>query len=149
MTASAPDKEGQMMAETETKAIQAKEKAEVSSPAEQTRPGLVFTPAVDIFETEQEITLLADMPGVKAKGLNIDLRESVLTLSGNVDAPEGPQEVAVLREYDVGQYYRQFTLSEVIDQSGIEAVLNDGVLKLRLPKVEKATPRRITVKTLN
>ena len=138
-----------MMAETETKAIQAKEKAEVSSPAEQTRPGLVFTPAVDIFETEQEITLLADMPGVKAKGLNIDLRESVLTLSGNVDAPEGPQEVAVLREYDVGQYYRQFTLSEVIDQSGIEAVLNDGVLKLRLPKVEKATPRRITVKTLN
>ncbi|MFZ7112685.1 MAG: Hsp20/alpha crystallin family protein [Desulfatiglandales bacterium] len=138
-----------MMAETETKAIQAKEKAEVSSPAEQTRPGLVFTPAVDIFETEQEITLLADMPGVKAKGLNIDLRESVLTLSGNVDAPEGPQEVAVLREYDVGQYYRQFTLSEVIDQSRIEAVLNDGVLKLRLPKVEKATPRRITVKTLS
>ena len=136
-----------MMAETETKAIQAKEKAEVSTSAEQTRPGLVFTPAVDIFETEQEITLLADMPGVKTEGLDIDLRENILTLSGNVDAPEGPQEVAVLREYDVGQYYRQFTLSEVIDQSKIEAVLNDGVLKLRLPKVEKATPRRITVKT--
>lgn len=136
-----------MMAETETKAIQAKEKAEVSTSAEQTRPGLVFTPAVDIFETEQEITLLADMPGVKTEGLDIDLRENILTLSGNVDAPEGPQEVAVLREYEVGQYYRQFTLSEVIDQSKIEAILNDGVLNLRLPKVEKATPRRITVKT--
>jgi HSP20 family protein len=54
------------MAESESKALQAKEKSEVTSPTEQTRPGMVFTPSVDIFETDEEITLLADMPGVIA-----------------------------------------------------------------------------------
>jgi len=134
------------MADTETKALQAKEKAEVTTPAEQTRPGLVFTPAVDIFETDKEITLLADMPGVKAGELKIDLRENVLTLDGDVKAPEGVGEVDVIREYRTGKYYRQFTLSQVIDQAKINAELKDGVLRLRLPKVEAATPRKIAVK---
>jgi HSP20 family molecular chaperone IbpA len=134
------------MADTESKALQAKEKAEVTTPAEETRPGLVFTPAVDIFETEKEIALLADMPGVKAKDLNIDLHENVLTLDGEVNAPEGADEVDVIREYRTGKYRRQFTLSQVIDQSKIDAEMKDGVLRLRLPKVEAATPRKITVK---
>jgi len=135
------------MAEIESKALQAKEKAEVTTPAEQTRPGLVFTPAVDIFETDKEITLLADMPGVKARDLNIDLREDVLTLASDVKSPEGADEVDVIREYRTGKYYRQFTLSQVIDQSKIDAELRDGVLRLRLPKVEAATPRKIAVKS--
>jgi HSP20 family molecular chaperone IbpA len=135
------------MTDTESKALQAKDKAEVTTPAEQTRPGLVFTPQVDIFETEKEITLLADMPGVKAEDLTIDLRESVLTLDGEVKAPEGADEVDVFREYHTGKYYRQFTLSQVINQSDIDAELNDGVLRLRLPKVEAATPRKIAVKS--
>lgn len=134
------------MAESESKALQAREKTELASPAEQTRPGLVFTPAVDIFETEKEISLLADMPGVKADDLNIDLHENVLTLSGDVTAPEGSGEVDILREYRTGQYYRQFTLSQVIDQSKIDAAMKDGVLHLRLPKIEAATPRKIAVK---
>jgi len=87
------------MAEIESKALQAKEKAEVTTPTEQTRPGLVFTPAVDIFETDKEITLLADMPGVKAGDLNIDLRKDVLTLDSDVKSPEGADEVDVIREY--------------------------------------------------
>ncbi|MBW1691370.1 MAG: Hsp20/alpha crystallin family protein [Deltaproteobacteria bacterium] len=135
------------MAEKEKKELQAREKAEVSTPAEQTRPGPAFTPAVDIFETDQEITVLADMPGVKAKDLAIDLRENTLTLSGDVESPEGETEEEVLREYRTGNYYRQFTLSDVIDQSKIEAALKDGVLRLRLPKVEAAAPRTIPVKT--
>jgi len=122
-----------MMADRESKALQVKEKREVTRPAEQTRPGLVFTPAVDIFETDKEITLVADIPGVKADDLNIDLHDSVLTLEGDVTAPEGPDEVDVLREYRTGKYYRQFTLSHVIDQSKIEAELKEGVLRLRLP----------------
>lgn len=134
------------MANTESKALQAKEKAEVTTPAEQTKPGLVFTPAVDIFETDKEITLLADMPGVKAGNLNIDLSENVLTLDGDVKAPEGDGEVDVIREYRTGKFYRQFTLSQVIDQAKINAELKDGVLRLRLPKVEAATPRKIAVK---
>jgi HSP20 family molecular chaperone IbpA len=135
------------MADTESKALKLKEKAEVTTPAEQTRPGLVFTPAVDIFETDKEITLLADMPGVKAGDLNIDLHENVLTLDGSVKSPEGADEVDVLMEYRTGKYYRQFTLSQVIDQAKIDAELKDGVLRLRLPKVEAATPRKIAVKS--
>jgi HSP20 family protein len=135
------------MTDSESKALQAKEKAEVTAPAEQTRPGLSFTPAVDIFETEKDLTLLADMPGVKAGDLNIDLRESVLTLDGDVKPPEGDAEVDVIREYRTGKYYRQFTLSQVIDQAKIDAELKDGVLHLRLPKVEAATPRKIAVKS--
>ena len=134
------------MADTDSKALQVKGKAEVTAPAEQTRPGLVFTPAVDIFETEKEITLLADMPGVKAGDLDIDLHESVLTLDGDVHSPEGSEEVDVIREYRTGKYYRQFTLSQLIDQSKIDAEIKDGVLRLRLPKVEAATPRKIAVK---
>jgi HSP20 family protein len=135
------------MADTESKALKVKEKAEVTTPAEQMRPGLVFTPAVDIFETDKEITLLADMPGVKAGDLNIDLHENVLTLDGSVKSPQGADEVDVLMEYRTGKYYRQFTLSQVIDQAKIDAELKDGVLRLRLPKVEAATPRKIAVKS--
>jgi len=134
------------MTETESKALQAKEKAEVTTPAEQTRPGLVFMPAVDIFETDKEIMLLADMPGVKAENLNIDLNENVLTLDGNVHLPEGDDEADVLREFRTGTYQRQFTLSQVIDQGKIDAELKDGVLRLKLPKVEAATPKKIAVK---
>jgi len=134
------------MAESDSKALEAKGKKELTSTAEQTKPGPTFTPSVDIFETERDITLLADMPGVKARDLNIDLHENVLTLTGEVASPEGPDEKHVLREYQTGTYYRQFTLSEVIDQSKIDANLKDGVLHLRLPKVEPAVPRKIEVK---
>jgi HSP20 family molecular chaperone IbpA len=134
------------MTDTETKELQAKEKTQVTTPAEQTIPGIVFTPAVDIFETDKEITLLADIPGVEAKNLNIDLRDDTLTIAGGIEPVERADEEDILVEYEVGTYYRQFTLSEVIDQSKIDAQLNDGVLRLHLPKVEKATPRKITVK---
>jgi HSP20 family protein len=134
------------MADTETKALQVKEKAEVAHPMEQTRPGLVFAPDVDIFETEKEMIVLADMPGVKSDNLTIDLREAVLTLDGEVKSSEGKGEVEIFREYRTGKYYRQFYLSEVIDQAKIEAEMKDGVLRLKLPKVEAAKPRKISVK---
>ena len=135
------------MTDAETKALQAKEKTEVTSPAEQIRTGVVFTPAVDIFETDKEITLLADMPGVKADSLNIDLHENVLSLDGDVQSPERTDEMDVFKEYRTGKYYRQFTLSQAIDQSKIEAAMKDGVLRLSLPKAEAATPRKIAVKS--
>jgi len=134
------------MTDNETKALQVKEKAELAHPMEQTRSGLVFTPDVDIFETEKEMIVLADMPGVKSDNLTIDLREAVLTLDGEVQAPEGKGEVEVFREYRTGKYYRQFYLSEVIDQGKIEAEMKDGVLRLKLPKIEAAKPRKISVK---
>ncbi len=134
------------MADTQSRTLQAKEKAEVATPAEPTKPGLVFSPAVDIFETEKEITVLADMPGVKPDDLSIDLRDNVLTLDGDVADPQGDKEAEVLREYRVGKYHREFTLSQVIDQSKIDAELKDGVLRVLLPKVGEVLPRKITVK---
>jgi HSP20 family protein len=139
-------KGGINMAETESKALQTKEKMTLSTAAEQTKPGIVFTPAVDIFETEKELTLLADMPGVKSDNLTIGLNKNVLTMSGEVEAPEGENETEVIREYDTGKYFREFTLSNEIDQTKIYAMLKDGVLRLTLPKVEAVRPRKIEVK---
>lgn len=130
---------------TESKELQVKDKQEVASPAEQTRPGVVFTPDVDIFEDERQITLLADMPGVTSDGITIDLNDNVLSIAGEVKPFESADESDVLIEFEIGRYYRQFTLSEVIDQSKIEAKHEDGVLRLTLPKAEKAVPRRIAV----
>lgn len=130
---------------SETRELQVREKQEVNVPAEQTRPGLVFSPLVDIFETDKEIVLLADMPGVSTDNLDVDLRENILTLSAEVVSGKGENEQDILKEYAVGKFYRQFTLSEVIDQSRIEAQLTNGVLRLVLPKVEKAMPRKISI----
>jgi HSP20 family protein len=127
--------------------IQKTEKTGVTTVPEQTRPGAVYSPSVDIFENDNAITVLADMPGVKADDLKIDLRESVLTLTGRVTPRDSPKEVDVLREYQTGTFFRQFTLSETIDQAKIDAKLTDGVLRLELPKVEKARPRQISVRT--
>jgi HSP20 family molecular chaperone IbpA len=134
------------MAATDSKELKVREKQEVAQPAEQTRPGLIFTPSVDIFETDKEITLLADMPGVSPDKLTIDLRDNTLTLEGDVDPVDTQGEDAIYAEYSTGRYYRQFSLSEVIDQARIDAQMQDGVLRLSLPKVEKATPRKITVR---
>lgn len=133
------------MTTTESTELKVKDKQEVTAPAEQTRQGALFSPHVDIFENDQQITLMADLPGVTAENLTIDLRDSILTLTGEVSPFEGSEEKALLTEYETGRYYRQFTLSDVIDQNRIDARIKDGVLRLTLPKVEKATPRTIKV----
>lgn len=114
---------------------------------ENTHAGPVYTPAVDIFETDHAITVLADMPGVEPSDLTIDLRENVLTLVGRVTSHENNKESVVLREHQSGTFMRQFTLAETVDQAKIDAQLNDGVLRVELPKVEKVKPRQIAVRT--
>jgi HSP20 family protein len=126
--------------------IQNAETKTASRLPEQTRSGPVYSPAVDIFEQESAITVLADMPGVKAQDLEIDLRENVLTLRGRVRPPETEGAGYVLREYEPGTFLRQFTLGSAIEQSKIDAKLTDGVLRLELPKAEKARPRQIAVR---
>jgi len=130
----------------ESKELQAKGKVEAPTSAELTKPGPVFTPNVDIFETEKEIIMLADIPGVKTEDLVIDLRDNTLTLTAEVK-PTGRHDAEdILIEYQVGSYYRQFQLAEMIDQKKIDAALNNGVLRLTLPKIEKTMPRQIMVK---
>jgi HSP20 family molecular chaperone IbpA len=70
-----------------------------------------------------------------------------LTLSADIAPVDSADEEEILVEYETGRYYRQFTLGELINQESIDAKLNDGVLRLSLPKIEKATPKRIAVKT--
>lgn len=134
-----------MVADTQ-KEMQVKEKQEAMKP-EQTTEGPVFMPAVDIFETEREITVMADMPGVKSDNLSIDLNNDVLTLSGRVEPYGKPEEEPLLTEFQTGNYYRQFTLSDIIDQGKIEADMKNGELRLKLPKAEKARPRKIEIKS--
>jgi len=114
---------------------------------EATHAGRVVAPAVDIFESARSLTLLADMPGVAPDNLEIDLNEGVLTVTGRVSPPQGPHEEPVLREYGSATFQRKFTLSQSVDQAKIEARLEDGVLRLELPKLEKAQPRKIQVKS--
>jgi HSP20 family protein len=127
--------------------IQKVEQPGTSSKPEQTRTGTVHSPTVDIFESEGAITVLADMPGLKAADLNIDLRDNVLTLTGRPANVANDNESWVFREFESAVFFRQFTLVETIDQSKIDATLSDGVLRLELPKVEKARPRQVAVRS--
>jgi HSP20 family molecular chaperone IbpA len=132
------------MATDKTQGVPARDTREVAT-REATRPGVLLTPPVDIFEDAAALTVLADMPGVAPGHLTIDLHEGVLTITGHAAAPEGANEVPVLHEYQAGTFQRSFTLSEAIDQERIEATLKNGVLRLRLPKAERAKPRQIAI----
>jgi len=112
-------------------------------PPEVTR-GLTYTPRVDILETEEELLLLADLPGVKEGEVDIRFENGELTLHAR-RAP-AKRTGALLWENEVGDFFRAFRISEQIDAGKIWAELKNGVLTLHLPKVEAAKPRKITVR---
>ncbi len=122
-----------------------KEKQEAASGTERLEPGRYYTPSVDIFDDRHSIMLSADMPGVKPDALTIDLHDHVLTLAGNVVETDHSGEEVLVQEYGTGRFFRQFELSDLIDQEKIKAELAHGVLRLTLPKVEPAKPRRIKI----
>jgi len=114
------------------------------SPAEVTR-GLVFTPRVDILETEHELMLFADMPGVRQDGVDVRFEQDELTIHGRRNGA-APAQGFALRESEPGDYFRSFRISERLDGDKIWAELKNGVLALHLPKAEAAKPRKIAVK---
>ncbi len=128
------------------KEMQPKAKEEAPTPVERVRPGRVFLPGVDIFETEEALVLVADMPGVSNDKVTVDLKENHLTITGEVGPPLGAGETMGQQEYFTGDFIREFHLGSLIDQNKIEATMKDGVLRLVLGKVEKAKPRKIDVK---
>ena len=128
------------------KDLQVQEKQELQTKSESTRNVPIFVPAVDIYESENDLTLLADMPGVPIDNVDIDLNDDQLTIRGTA-VPEELSGTVLLREYSVGDYYRQFTVSSAIDRNKIAASMKDGVLRLVLPKAEAVKPRKIEVKT--
>jgi len=119
-------------------------KRDTTSPSEVERPALI--PLVDVTEDDAGITLTADMPGATRESLSIRVDGDTLTLEAPLEL-DAPKELeAVYAEVRAGQYRRSFTLSRELDSQHIEAALKDGVLTLRLPKLEKARPRRIEVR---
>jgi len=125
------------------------EKQESTQPdgAERTKARKVFVPLVDIVEGEQQLSLIADLPGVDEQGVDVTIEKNVLTIRGQVtgESPEGYQ--LSYQEYGVGDYERSFTLPNEIDRQAIRASIKDGVLKLDLPKVQQAAARKVPVVT--
>ena len=106
---------------------------------------VLIRPAVDIFETEQGLTLVADLPGVDKEDLKIDLDQGLLTVQAN--GKSRMKGDSIRREFLHGSFYRQFRLSDEIDSENIAAEMKNGVLTLHLPKSEAARPRRIEIRT--
>jgi HSP20 family protein len=116
-----------------------------STPAEAPARAVTVTPRVDILETENEVLVLADLPGVKPDEVDVRFEKGELTIHGRRACCHGGKE-APLREYGAANYFRAFELAETIAADRIEAELKNGVLTLHLPKVEAVKPRRIAVK---
>ena len=132
---SQPELEGKLSAEQEA--------------GERTHERPAFVPRVDIYETETGLVVVADLPGVSPEGLEVTLEKRVLSIYGRVedDAPEGYSQA--YREYAVGDFERQFTLSGDFDINGIEANLKYGVLHLAIPRVPEAAAKRIKVTSVS
>jgi HSP20 family protein len=124
--------------------IQLRDKKEMELRGEPTQSRPVFLPAVDIYESKEALVLIADMPGVNTGGVEIHLEDGELTIRGRLEQ-EQIDAIPVYTEYRSGDYYRNFTLSNIIDQQKIEASMKDGVLRIIFPKAETARPRQITV----
>jgi HSP20 family molecular chaperone IbpA len=105
----------------------------------------VYTPAVDIIEHSDDIVLLADMPGVDEKSVDLTLEKSLLTIHGRVEPEVHKEHHLVFSEYGTGDYERTFNLSEEIDREKITATVKDGVLMMVLPKAEKAKTKKIPI----
>jgi HSP20 family molecular chaperone IbpA len=100
---------------------------------------------VDIYETRDALFLIADMPGVDDKSVDVELEKNILTISGRVENGRVKDYSLVFSEYEVGDYERTFTLSNEIDREKIRATVKQGVLRLELPKAEKVKPKKIAI----
>lgn len=125
--------------------LQVQHKREVETKQESTVPARVFLPVTDIFETEQALTVILEMPGVARESLDVSVESDILTIAGRIDFSKYEGLQPVYTEYNIGNYSRSFQISSTIDQSGISATIADGVMTLVLPKAEKAKPRKIKV----
>jgi len=131
----------------EKQELQVQQKREVDKGQEAMTPTRAFMPNADIFETEDALTVVLEMPGVDRDNINIGVDNGVLTVEGNIDFGKYEGLQPVYSEYNVGPYRRSFRISNQIDQDKISAEMSDGVIKLVLPKAEEAKPRKIDVRS--
>lgn len=124
-----------------------KQEVDIVEGAERTRTCKAYIPRSDIYETDTKVVIVADMPGVDEKTLDIMLEKNVLSIVGSVDFERPDNFGLAYAEYDVGDFERKFTISNEIDRDSIEATIKDGVLRVYLTKAAPAKTRRIDVKT--
>jgi HSP20 family molecular chaperone IbpA len=122
-----------------------RDKQELVSKEEKTVPGRYYVPYADVFETDEALCVVLEIPGVEKKDLNVGLENDVLRVDGRIDFSKYEGMEPLYTEYNVGHYTRSFGLSSKIDRDGIGAQLEDGVLTLTLPKAREAQPRRIPI----
>lgn len=108
-------------------------------------PRLLFNPPIDIYETPDGLVLYADLPGVTADGLDLQVQDNRLTLFGRVQQVDTAGLTVVHQEYQMGDFLRSFILSDEVDHDQIQAKLTNGVLRVELPRAARAKPRRIEV----
>lgn len=108
---------------------------------------LLFTPPIDIFHTGEALVLRADLPGVCVERLDLQIEDNKLTLFGRVEEHLPPGGRLLHREYQVGDFYRSFILSDEVAYDRISAKMNLGVLEITLPIIPRAQPRKIHVQT--
>lgn len=133
------------MAENESRSLEVQEKKELADKEEHTVPARYYVPYTDIYETEDDLILVMEMPGVEKENLDISIEEDVLQIEGQIDFSKYAQMQPVYTEYNVGHYTRKFQLSKRIDQGKISATVVDGVLTLKLPRAEEAKPQKIKI----
>jgi HSP20 family molecular chaperone IbpA len=134
---------------TENKELQTQEveKQEITTNgAERTRARKCYVPRADIFETKDAVVVVADMPGVDENSIDITLEKGVLSINGFVEQEQPDNYSLAYAEYEVGDYFRRFTLSNEVDQENIQATVKNGVLRLHLPKVGPAQAKKISVR---
>ena len=125
--------------------LQVQQKRELEKKEETTIPARVFLPTADIYETNDALNVVLEMPGVEKNSVEVRVEDGVLKIDGRLDFSKYQGLQPLYTEYNVGHYSRSFRLSSKIDQNKIGAELKDGVLSLVPPKVEEAKPRTIQV----
>lgn len=129
------------MAEKNTQSVAQQEKTNLAEIAKDT-----LVPQVDICEDNDFVSLFADLPGVGKDGLNLQIEKDTLQILGKRTASSADQTRNYYTEMPAKDYYRAFTIGEEIDRERISAQLNNGVLKVMLPKAERAKPKKIDIK---
>jgi len=123
-----------------------KQEAPLQEGTEHVRNQRVYMPNTDIYETDEKVFVIADIPGADEKSIDIMLEKNILTINAFVEPRQADNYAMAYAEYEVGDYQRRFTLSTEIDRDNIEAVVKDGILRLYLPKAKSALARKISVK---
>lgn len=128
-----------------SQSLQVQEKKELVSKEEKTVPARYYVPTTDIFETDDELTVVMEVPGVEKQAINISVENDVLRVESRIDYSKYEGMEPLYTEYNIGHFARSFALSNKIDQQQISAQLDDGVLTLKLKKAQQAMPRKIAV----